>query len=687
MVLYGILVIIQSMLFTYLSATLSTLEKKFGIKSKEAAYIMSGNEISQFLFIFALPFIVKAKRRPLWTSLGLVCTGIGCFLMALPHWLSPVAEVLELEELEFQRNHSSTAGLCGSVYHPASLEGSCDAEGNRNIDLVGLIIVFIGIVLTGIGNCVFWSFGIAYLDDNSGHGNSPIMLSITYTFRLLGPTLGFLLASFCLKTFVNPGVDPGYDETDPRWVGAWWLGYPIIGALILVFAFPLAFFPQRLPKEGTDADRKEKEDLMKSGLNEFMNTNSFRASIMRLLKNKLFMYNFFSSIFYAFAFMGFGTFMPKYIEFQFRITGSNSSTYAGGIGTGSKAMGLLISGFLIAKFKPSARFLSGYSVVLGLIFFGVLIAISTLGCPTSMVHGTMGENGIIDIKSSCNNECECPSSRLEPICSKDGTTNFYSPCQAGCLSKRSFTPNKKEGDEEDPKDTLVFEDCSCVQEAWNQSNFKYSRDWILNDFFPGQEHITDDLITAKMEEVDPIPIDSAFKGWCPVDCGNVFATFGITMFVVMILGSTGRIGNMLVALRCIEIRDKSLSVAFNVIFLSLLAMLPGPVVYGFLIDNICILWQEECGEPTNCLLYDSDQLRLVLMLTTAGIMFIGVLFDIGVWYHSKGLVIFYEEEDTKSSSNEVRHDSKDDVQTMERYASSLSINASCKNALAAGPTH
>ena len=28
----------------------------------------------------------------------------------------------------------------------------------------------------------------------------------------------------------------------------------------------------------------------------------------------------------------------------------------------------------------------------------------------------------------------CPVSRLQPICSQDGVTNFYSPCSAGCKS-------------------------------------------------------------------------------------------------------------------------------------------------------------------------------------------------------------------------------------------------------------
>ena len=119
--------------------------------------------------------------------------------------------------------------------------GLCDEEGHRKVDWAGLIIMFSGILLTGIGNCVFYSFGIAYLDDNTKHENSPFMLSLSYTARLLGPTAGYLLASFCLKTYVYPSQAVEMQEGDPNWVGAWWLGFPIIGALIFVFACKSTF--------------------------------------------------------------------------------------------------------------------------------------------------------------------------------------------------------------------------------------------------------------------------------------------------------------------------------------------------------------------------------------------------------------------------------------------------------------
>ena len=130
-----------------------------------------------------------------------------------------------------------------------------------------------------------------------------------------------------------------------------------------------------------------------------------------------------------------------------------------------------------------------------------------------------------------------------------------------------------------------------------------------------------------------------------MDCGNVFSIFMGVMFALSILGSTGRIGNALVALRCIDVRDKSLSMAFNVAFLSLLAMLPSPLIYGAIIDTTCTLWQKECGETTNCMLYDKEAMRRTMMLTTAGIMSVGVLFDIGVWYYAKVVVIFTPDND------------------------------------------
>ena len=42
---YSVIGIIQGMAFNYLSTVLSTIEKQFGIRSQETAWVFSGNEI------------------------------------------------------------------------------------------------------------------------------------------------------------------------------------------------------------------------------------------------------------------------------------------------------------------------------------------------------------------------------------------------------------------------------------------------------------------------------------------------------------------------------------------------------------------------------------------------------------------------------------------------------------------
>ena len=45
MLVYVLVSIVQSMIFSYLTVVLTTVEKQFGLTSREAAWIYSGNEI------------------------------------------------------------------------------------------------------------------------------------------------------------------------------------------------------------------------------------------------------------------------------------------------------------------------------------------------------------------------------------------------------------------------------------------------------------------------------------------------------------------------------------------------------------------------------------------------------------------------------------------------------------------
>lgn len=52
--------------------------------------------------------------------------------------------------------------------------------------------------------------------------------------------------------------------------------------------------------------------------------------------------------------------------------------------------------------------------------------------------------------------------------------------------------------------------------------------------------------------------------------------------------------------------------------ISLFALIPGPILYGRIIDSTCLVWTEECGKRGNCQLYDQRLFRYYINLTALG---------------------------------------------------------------------
>ena len=45
-------------------------------------------------------------------------------------------------------------------------------------------------------------------------------------------------------SYFNEDVD--ITPSDPRWIGAWWLGFLVFGSFAVVFSIPLMCFPRRM---------------------------------------------------------------------------------------------------------------------------------------------------------------------------------------------------------------------------------------------------------------------------------------------------------------------------------------------------------------------------------------------------------------------------------------------------------
>lgn len=62
-----------------------------------------------------------------------------------------------------------------------------------------------------------------------------------------------------------------------------------------------------------------------------------------------------------------------------------------------------------------------------------------------------------------------------------------------------------------------------------------------------------------------------------------------------------------------------------------------------MVDSACLFWEDNCGEPGACRLYDPSKFRAVFHGVTAVIMLMAFFVDIIVWYKAKSIV-FQEDE-------------------------------------------
>uniref|UniRef100_A0A183CQS5 Solute carrier family 44, member 3 n=1 Tax=Globodera pallida TaxID=36090 RepID=A0A183CQS5_GLOPA len=80
--------------------------------------------------------------------------------------------------------------------------------------------------------------------------------------------------------------------------------------------------------------------------------------------------------------------------------------------------------------------------------------------------------------------------------------------------------------------------------------------------------------------------------------------------------------------------------------------LPSPVIWGWLVDSACLVWDNDC-EKGSCQFYDPRLLRLYMHWLYIVIRGLSLIADIYVCIYAKGLNLQedVQEEDTGSNSN------------------------------------
>lgn len=318
MICFSALGILQGCYYSYLIGINTTLERRFAYGSRTAGFVFFADNFGPILLGAFIGTYSPKRHRPRWVGGAAILMGASCLLASLPYWLFGKADEafsMTDPEVESDLNH-----FCHDQEEERRVRDLNCAQSRKTETLPALLLLVSCNFLTGIGTAVYYSAGTAYLDELIRKKHSAVYMAIMTVVRGCGPCLGFIFSALILAVYEDPSYNPGFADEDPRWIGAWWLGFAILGFFQLLFAAPLFFFPKNLVDEDPENPTEQESDL---SIRE-----AFQAS-KRIIKNPVVVVQMCAHVFKWFGVLGFITYVPKYVQEHFQQSPSAASILSG----------------------------------------------------------------------------------------------------------------------------------------------------------------------------------------------------------------------------------------------------------------------------------------------------------------------------------------------------------------------
>ncbi|XP_043934304.1 solute carrier organic anion transporter family member 3A1 [Protopterus annectens] len=576
------LMLAQGTVGAYLVSVLTTLERRFNLQSADVGVIASSFEIGNLALILFVSYFGARGHRPRLIGCGGIVMALGALLSALPEFLTHQYEYKSGEITWGAQGRDVCASNGSGIDEEPDPGILC---GNRTTTNMMYLLLIGAQVLLGIGATPVQPLGVSYIDDHVRRKDSSLYIGILFTMLVFGPACGFILGSLCTKFYVDAVfIDTSkLDITpdDPRWIGAWWGGFLLCGALLFFSSLFMFGFPQSLspwPDKSGESEQtmlpdrdyeqpKPSNGLLGHNLQSQENSSCLQqlkvipTVTKHLLSNPVFTCIVLAACMEIAVVAGFAAFLGKYLEQQFNLTTSSANQLLGMTAIPCACLGIFMGGLLVKKLSLSALGAVRMAMLVNLISTACYVSFLFLGCDTGPVAGVTvpygNESDVLSIKlnpiSLCNSDCDCLTDSITPVCGVDGIT-YLSSCFAGCSSSN-------------------LTGCVCLSSM-------------------------------------PLENATAVPGRCPSPgCQEAFLTFLCVMCICSLIGAMAQTPSVIILIRTVNSELKSYALGVLFLLLRLLGFIPPPLIFGAGIDSTCLMWSTVCNEQGACMLYDNVAYR------------------------------------------------------------------------------
>ncbi|XP_052777045.1 solute carrier organic anion transporter family member 4C1-like [Mya arenaria] len=547
----------------------TSYERRFDLTSSSVGWITSSYDISAATCGVVIGFYGSRRRKGRILTLAFILSSLGSTCMYLPHFITPSYEWGQ-----------EKAHLCSEEESKSPCVETNDALSNF------LVLFVLGQLLHGIGGSTLITVGYSFIDDSVPAASSPMYISIIGLCQMLGPMIGFLVGGTLQDMYVDfdriPESKWRLTPADPRWVGAWWVGFVVSSILMLVFSLSFTLFGAELPStkhvretriSETHTSGRTSPPYPNPSQPDDISVRQFPVLLCRLLHNPAFVCVAFGGAFMGLVTVSVATFLPKYIQNIYGTTASAAATYAGLIIIPGAAAGQMFGGLAIRRWKLKVRGILRLTILIVLLA-SLSKACFFINCDMQLWNTTVNDSTPISTErlTSCNADCHCDDSVFQVVCEPDGR-KFYSPCLAGCQAEI--------GEHE-------FSDCKCVTSGTNgTSSVSVSSEYCV-----------------------------------PTTCNSLLYIFLFIIFLSAFFVSASTVPALTVVLRCAGESERTFALGLLNFIARLVGTIPGPILYGTAIDSTCQVWGRKCGHDTSCWQY--NKARMGEYLAGLGMGFTGI---------------------------------------------------------------